>query len=776
MPPIEIRIKRGTASYLADQNEVLASGEPCLEVDTGKIKYGDGITPWNQLAYAVGADVSGTNNEVTGTDGFAGGGSDNLVSGVSGAVVGGQNNSVSGSRGFVAGGQDNSASASNAAVIGGSGNAAEGAAAVVIGGTDNSAAGANSVAFGIGALATKSAQVAFSGGNFEEPGDAQFSIYHLRAYTENATPTRMYVNGASENLILSPGTAWAFEVRVVAYDEISGAAATWIIRGGISRDFSNNTELSGPPITESLGDEWADTSNVQVSADNTNEAMAVTVTGVSGRTIRWYATVMANEVTAGQPLVSDMFVEIIADGAISSLGVSVGSGQLQPAFSTSVTDYVVYSNAGFYDTSSLNYSVTINGGSPVTGTATVNKALRIRSGSQDYFVRILPSDFPQLLDVQTKTAQYIPGYYLLAFEYSPYFAVYDSNGVPVWYTHTDPSLQGVISLHAGWEPNRLMTNGWTHNGDRWDIQIGLNTMTAKPYTMINPDTRGGFHTWEVHEAHAIKAPANRKGNILYQSYDSTGFYIQEQNPQNQIVWEWWSDDYFNTTYSDYFHVNSLDVHPVTGNIVVSARHNGAIFAIDYATKNLIWVFENNNGDCYGGPLFPLRKTNTTANTKWLTPFNEPTIGTQYTGTDSQHDARWHTDFSVLTQGNDIVSVSDNQSCSMRPARGVIYEIDLVNNRAIFRSQVYSPLGSTPWRGSFTLLKELNGSFSHVCCFPAQNPNLVEFSSDASGNGTQNITFEMYTQQWDHYRCIKVRPDFLNINYMRTTAGRSPTIV
>ena len=96
-----------------------------------------------------------------------------------------------------------------------------------------------------------------------------------------------------------------------------------------------------------------------------------------------------------------------------------------------------------------------------------------------------------------------------------------------------------------------------------------------------------------------------------------------------------------------------------------------------------------------------------------------------------------------------------------------------NDTAIFRSHVYSENGNTPYRGSFTLLKELDGSFSHVCCFPEQNPNVVEYKGGAGGVGTQEIVFAAWTQIAILYRCVKVRSDFLDIRYMRTTAGRIP---
>jgi hypothetical protein len=47
-----IQLRRDTAANWASVNPVLADGEPGLEWDTNKIKYGDGITSWDGLSYA----------------------------------------------------------------------------------------------------------------------------------------------------------------------------------------------------------------------------------------------------------------------------------------------------------------------------------------------------------------------------------------------------------------------------------------------------------------------------------------------------------------------------------------------------------------------------------------------------------------------------------------------------------------------------------------------------------------------------------------------------
>jgi hypothetical protein len=49
-----IKLRRDTAANWTENNPILAAGEPGLETNTGKTKYGDGTTAWNSLGYATG--------------------------------------------------------------------------------------------------------------------------------------------------------------------------------------------------------------------------------------------------------------------------------------------------------------------------------------------------------------------------------------------------------------------------------------------------------------------------------------------------------------------------------------------------------------------------------------------------------------------------------------------------------------------------------------------------------------------------------------------------
>ena len=49
--PIQIQLRRGTASEWTTNNPILASGEVGLEIDTRYFKLGNGTSSWNTLGY-----------------------------------------------------------------------------------------------------------------------------------------------------------------------------------------------------------------------------------------------------------------------------------------------------------------------------------------------------------------------------------------------------------------------------------------------------------------------------------------------------------------------------------------------------------------------------------------------------------------------------------------------------------------------------------------------------------------------------------------------------
>jgi hypothetical protein len=111
-----------------------------------------------------------------------------------------------------------------------------------------------------------------------------------------------------------------------------------------------------------------------------------------------------------------------------------------------------------------------------------------------------------------------------------------------------------------------------------------------------------------------------------------------------VLFEWHSLDHipFTDSYSpllnpyDYFHVNSVDVHP-DGNLVVSARNTSAVYKLDRKTGAVLWKLGGRSSDFELGPAAFFMY---------------------------QHDAQLHTD-GTLTLYDDGPSSSSQQSRAIR---------------------------------------------------------------------------------------------------------------
>lgn len=74
--PYTFQLRRGTAAQWMAANPVLHSGEPGVELDTGKLKLGNGVSRWLQLGYLSGEGAPGEDGlsayEVAVNTGFVG--------------------------------------------------------------------------------------------------------------------------------------------------------------------------------------------------------------------------------------------------------------------------------------------------------------------------------------------------------------------------------------------------------------------------------------------------------------------------------------------------------------------------------------------------------------------------------------------------------------------------------------------------------------------------------------------------------------------------------
>jgi len=167
-----------------------------------------------------------------------------------------------------------------------------------------SSSGTNATSLGYSASASREGQHAVANGCFAVGGDSQASQYVLRIVTTDATATEVTTSGSTSGYVDIPASrTYACMIKVAAIrTDVSGTAAAWTnIQAAITRDSTGNCRLLGSITgdgTTTLCDAGASTWTVAVTADTSNQRLAVTVTGESGKTIRWVAAVDLVEVGA----------------------------------------------------------------------------------------------------------------------------------------------------------------------------------------------------------------------------------------------------------------------------------------------------------------------------------------------------------------------------------------------------------------------------------------------------------------------------------------------
>jgi hypothetical protein len=209
------------------------------------------------------------------------------------------------------GGIDNKASGNYSATLGGAGNESTGQGSVSSGsgaiasgdysqaqGYSLTSSGYASRATGTGSKSQIYGQHSQASGNFSVQGDAQTSVLTARTTTSGATPTNVWLDGASTRITIPANTTWMAEITVVA--RANGGYSAWTAKTLINRDGSNNTTIPGslsnaPSQVDFYGEGefWS----ISVTADNTNEALNIGVTGSFGYTVKWVSRIELTEVS-----------------------------------------------------------------------------------------------------------------------------------------------------------------------------------------------------------------------------------------------------------------------------------------------------------------------------------------------------------------------------------------------------------------------------------------------------------------------------------------------
>ena len=140
-------------------------------------------------------------------------------------------------------------------------------------------------------------QVLYNPGRFSANGDAQGGQFILRADTSDATATVLTTTnstaGSTNQIVAASDTCITFDGTITAMQNGAQAYASWKIEGLLVNDGGTTTLANSATTVISNGSSWG----MALSADNTNNALAITCTGEASHNIRWVANIRTTEVT-----------------------------------------------------------------------------------------------------------------------------------------------------------------------------------------------------------------------------------------------------------------------------------------------------------------------------------------------------------------------------------------------------------------------------------------------------------------------------------------------
>jgi hypothetical protein len=259
-------------------------------IDNNTSSYG--ATGANSIA--IGKQAKASSNEAV-----AIGGNFQTASSLYASTIGGTFNTNQGSRAIIAGGQSNtiSTAAQYGVIVGGNNNNVTGDRGVIVGGSHNEANANHTFATGEYAKAAEIGKLARATGRFSADGDAQGGQFILRADTTDATATVLTTNNATAStnnqIVAASDTCITFDGTITAMQNGAQAYASWKIEGLLVNDGGTTTLAnSATTVIQNLSS-WG----MALSADNTNNALAITVTGEASHNIRWVANIRTTEVT-----------------------------------------------------------------------------------------------------------------------------------------------------------------------------------------------------------------------------------------------------------------------------------------------------------------------------------------------------------------------------------------------------------------------------------------------------------------------------------------------
>lgn len=262
---------------------------------TGGNKRGTGAVDLQQFRTASTRVASGANA-------FIGGGQQNTASGIDSACFN-ASGIASGTSSFVAGGAAGQGSQATGvcSIALGNFHLVSGNGAAAIGGNGNYAPGARSIASGLYSNSRYDGCRAHASGSFGNTigaGSAQAIERVAYTVTTGTTPEELR-HGSSSNLRISIASGFAFSGEVIIKGlRNDGSVGARFRRFVDIKNVAGTTSLE--TAVEQIGTDYNPSScSVSLTADDTNDALAITCTGAAGETWRWGAVIYGIEMAYG---------------------------------------------------------------------------------------------------------------------------------------------------------------------------------------------------------------------------------------------------------------------------------------------------------------------------------------------------------------------------------------------------------------------------------------------------------------------------------------------
>lgn len=255
---------------------------------------------WSATQVASGASsfVAGQNNTASGSASVAIG-NGNTASNI-GCVALGSSNGVSGNANSFAAGILNSVPGGEGAIALGYQNTVSGNHGACAIGYANTSSDRGAFAGGQHAKAVLPGQRAHACGLFAAVGDAQYVRDVLQIKTTNATPTTLKIHALFGDVFKTiPSGKILFADILISGIKSDGTASACYKRKVAIKNVAGTTTLVGTVDVLGVDQEDNAGTDVAITADDTNGALQINVTGIAAETWRWVAVVEGLEIGYG---------------------------------------------------------------------------------------------------------------------------------------------------------------------------------------------------------------------------------------------------------------------------------------------------------------------------------------------------------------------------------------------------------------------------------------------------------------------------------------------